>query len=583
MSRIRLSLISVALLALWTAGSVGAQPVDAEPCAAAMRAAFTSAVEICAGTALGQACYGSGDLYAEPFDPMDSLDFILPGDSLALAGVQSLTSYAANGGGALGVIVLNLPFSLPEDPERGVTVLAFGEIEIKNLIDPAVLADPDILPDIPTVMTATAAADVDVYMFPFAMGFADDTLPAGATFTASGRTDDNQWLRIMLDGNVAWVQTRDVMLEGSLGDLSVVDPMSFEMPMTGEPAILPEITPLQALNFRSDTARCGDVPAAGLLVQTPPDAGRVWMRVNGVDVTARDATFLMQTNMSLQVLAGSVQVAADGAAQMVPAGQQTSIPQGADGRPSGPPSAPTGATTTSQSFSLMDIPLAPLVDPLPELELVPLVDPDDTGDDLDLGLAPIVIENTRWISQGEVVVDNFKLGWTVPFMVDDELRIISADGAAYITYAGNCVQLFDTWTMRVGGRVVDGRFALLYLDQGGSSSDNIRELPCGLPALFAELEMVIQSLFRGVDLLAQSIERFSELHIPVRDGASSRIEVGGAYALYEVYFDHAPAGSREYDTGAPLSPEILQMLEQENRNNVLQQLISRVLEATGGM
>jgi hypothetical protein len=450
-----------------------------------------------------------------------------------------------------------------------------GDVALQNLIDPAVIAQIDVLADPPILLTATAPTEVGVYGFPMAMWLPPDaTIPEGAVITVDGRTNDNQWLRFYLDGSVAWVQVADVVLAGNLEQLDVVDPISFEVPLPGEPGIVPHITPFQAFDFQSSTTWCGDMPAAGLLVQTPAGPGRTWLMVNDIELTARDATFIMQTNFSLQVLAGSVQVAAGGGGEMVPQGQQTSVPMGTDGRASGQPSTPTSATIMMQTLTDMDLPLTPLIDPIDELELVPLVDDAASSGP---GLAPIVIENTRWITQGEVVIGGWKSGWTVPFMVDDQLRIVSANGMSYITYAGICVQVFDAWPMRVGGRVANRQFQIIYFDQGAASSDNIRWLPCDLPALLEEAMHQVPAVFSAVDLLVALVAQFNQLSLPVMDGASIRVEVGGAYALGEVYFDRAPAAARSYGERGPTPPEVLQMLDQEHRNNVIRQYISIVL------
>lgn len=578
MSHLRISLTIVFLLILSVSTITPTPSAHAQQtCTAIMQAALASALDACAATASGEACYGHGDLSATPFDTSAALSFSAPGDTIPLADVQSLRSSALDTAtGQMGVIVMRLPFSLPVESERTATILVMGDVVVDNLIDPALLAEFAV--EVPVMLTATAPEEVGVYGFPMAMGLPPDaTLPEGTTITVDGRTSDNRWLRFYMDGSIAWVQVADVTLDGDLQQLDEVGPMSFEVPLPGEPGLIPEITPFQAFDFVSGTQWCDDMPLDGLLVQTSSGPGRTWMLVNDIGLTARDATFIMQTNMSLQVLAGTVQASAHGDGQLVPPGQQTTVPAGADGRASGPPSPPTGSTTTTQTLADMELPLVPLIDPIYDLELVPLV--DDTAD---LPLVPIVIENTHWVTHGEVAIDNWKLGWSAPFMVDDQLHIVSADGMAYLSYAGPCVQVMDTWTMRVGGRVADRHFELLYLDRGGRS-ENMRWLPCDIPALLQEAAIQTQAVFRGLELLVTVFASLDELRLPVADRATSRVDVSGAYVLYEVYRDPTPADTRSYGEGEPTPPEIMQMLDQEHRNDVIRQFVTMMLQVIRSM
>lgn len=582
---LHLRIIPTIVFLLFTSISIGSPglPIQAQQdCGAIVQTSLVNALDACADVGPGEACYGSGDLTATTFGGTQLPAFSSPGDIIPLDGVRTLRSSALDStAGQMGVVVLNLPFSLPEESNQASLVLVMGDVVLENLVDPAAIAQIEFLADPPTSLVATAPAEAGVYGFPMAMGLPPDaTISEGTVITVDGRTSDNRWLRFYLDGGVAWVQVADIALDGDLEQLDVVSAISFDVPLPGEPGLVPRITPLQAFDFQSGSQWCGDMPVDGLLVRTATYPGRTWMLVNDIALTARSATFIMQTNLSLQVLTGSVQVSAADGGQLVAQGQQTSVPVNADGRAAGPPSTPTRATTTTQALADMDLPLASLVDDdLYELELVPLVDENDT---LGLPLVPIVIENTRWVTHGEVAVDGWTLGWSAPFIVDDQLRIVSADGMAYLTYAGPCVQVFDTWTMRVAGLVVDRHFELLYLDRGGRS-ENMRWLPCDLPALLQEAAIQAQAVFRALDLLVTVFARMEELRLPVADRATARVDAAGAYVLYEVYRDPAPAEARRYGEGEPTPPDILQMLDQEHRNDVIRQFVSMLLQVVRSM
>lgn len=106
------------------------------------------------------------------------------------------------------------------------------------------------------------------------------------------------------------------------------------------------LRPMQAFRLRTrlGSTACENVPADGLLIQTPEGATTITLRVNDVEVELGSTLYLTaqpEAALTISVLEGEATVTVDEASVTVPAGMQTEIPMTEELSPAGEPAEPT--------------------------------------------------------------------------------------------------------------------------------------------------------------------------------------------------------------------------------------------------
>jgi len=281
--------------------------------------------QLCADTGRNNACYGHDLLEAEPQPNVSPFTFNLPGQKVDVAQIRSLRLFPMDITQQVwGVALLRLQASLPTSQSEDVTMLIFGSVELENAVEPATTQP----------MTVTAPQNVNVRSDPFSTASVIATLPSGATVTALERLADNSWLRIQMpdDANMTgWVSAP--LLSGNGEALNIAQANS------------PYLQSMQSFYFRSndDPAACQDIPASGLLIQTPEGVGKVRLWINEVKFQIGSTVFVEAqpgADMTIKTLEGEALVEAGGVTQRVMAGTQANIQIDTNLKPVSPPSFP---------------------------------------------------------------------------------------------------------------------------------------------------------------------------------------------------------------------------------------------------
>lgn len=304
--------IGLLLVALALPVFVSAQGPD--DCPANVLLALARAGAACQRMERGQACYGSGTAQIDPVGAFDA-----PG---ALADAAAITRLAVSreDGGDFGVAVIKIAADLPPTEQRSVTVLLINEAAIQ-----------DDNPRSPT-LTVTATATPYIRAAPRGDGDILGRMRLRETITATGRTADGAWLRVLAPdtGAVGWVSAEVVTAEGGLSALDVVDEAT------------PFYRPFQDMQLYTGAgdAWCGGTPESGVLVQSP---GQVNLTINGVQVRLSGTVFVQAAageTMAFSVLNGEAEIVALDTLRFVPAGAQVSVPLSIDLKPAALPESP---------------------------------------------------------------------------------------------------------------------------------------------------------------------------------------------------------------------------------------------------
>ncbi len=319
----------IVLLALLLApASLEAQSSGSVSCPQIVRNAFNLTDQLCEGVGRNKACYGHSMVNALLQTGVQPEAFDEEGDVLDLVKLRSLRLSPMDfDTGTWGVSLMRVQASLPDDePNQNLTFLVFGDVEITNAAPNAVLIE---------AQAATRYANVNVRQFPLMHALVIGALEPGQTVTATGRLEDNSWIRILLPetGETGWV-TRSLLR--SADDLTTLDVVENAATY---------YRPLQAFYVNSgvDDAPCAEAPDSGLLIQTPEGVAEVRLLVNEIGIRLGSTAFISaspQEGFELDLLEGHAEIEVDGQTQTVFPGTQVNVPLDENGAASGPPSNP---------------------------------------------------------------------------------------------------------------------------------------------------------------------------------------------------------------------------------------------------
>ncbi len=362
-----IGLILLLGLVLVPASSISTAQDDTQSCPAITRQALETTKTICDGTARNEVCYGHIQLEASPQPNVATFKFDTEGDIASVIDMASLRLSAMDTSASVwGVALMRLEVNLLDQLERdSVMLLLFGDVEITNRVD----AVPSVT--FP-VTVSTDGSNARVRSTP--NGLFITTLADGDTVTATGRTEDGEWIRITLNNDrSAWVASLLLDAKESLDTLDVVDSRS---------AIY---APMQAFYMESaaNDAACPEAPNSGLMIQTPEGVAKVTFLINEVDIQLGSTVFFQANagqELTVSVVEGSASVTAEGVTRKATAGSQISIPLGEDGSASGEPSLPRAydwASVMALPTAYMDEPVE-VAAPISEGDLIRLIDSQTT-------------------------------------------------------------------------------------------------------------------------------------------------------------------------------------------------------------
>lgn len=305
--------VSILLLISGLASS-GAQP---SVCEALVQETFAALETACADAPGSSACFGRAA--AATLADGSAASFGQPGDLLALADVQAIQTQPLDAaGGEWGLALLNVHANVPRGlSEQGLRFVMLGEARLENVVDGAAAFTPAE----PLTITPLVAANLRAA--PNLDGQVAANAPVGTQLLADGLSPDGQWVRVMKDGQVAWVSRQ--IVTASDGDIE-------SLPRIGANAR----TPMQAfvLHTGADAADCAEAPPSLLVIQSPGGVAAS-ITVNGVDIRFDSAIALRAPDGTLQVIALGGSTAVDRIP--VPAGFTLDVPLGEGNRaPAGP-------------------------------------------------------------------------------------------------------------------------------------------------------------------------------------------------------------------------------------------------------
>jgi hypothetical protein len=320
--------LSVLLVIPLIASNTPSAAVSAQydTCTELVETALTTTDEVCNGTNRNQACYGHDMLSAEAQPGVvENFDFSAAGDRVNVGYLNSLRLSPMNlDEGTWGVALLELQADIPDDKPQNVSLLLFGDVQVENLVPEPVLMD----------VTVRASGNANVRKEPEDTAFVMATLPRQTTVTASGRSEDNEWIYVNLPGEDdthGWVSRTLLTLSGDMNSLNVIDPY------------FTQYGPMQAfyLETGQDQTMCAEAPSDGLLVQTPEGVAEIRLWINEVKIRLGSTAFIQAqsgSSMTINTLEGTAHVEALGVEQVAMAGTGVTVQLNADSGAAAPPS-----------------------------------------------------------------------------------------------------------------------------------------------------------------------------------------------------------------------------------------------------
>ncbi len=313
-------------------------------CPAIVQQALTTASDACNGVGRNQACYGYLKVTAQPQPGIAQFNFTRPGDTARVDDIQSLRLSPMNlEQSSWGIALMHLQASLPTSSSGNITLLTFGDVSLTNGVQPT------------TALSITTTSPVNVRQFPTTNAAVITSLAGDQTVSADERLADSSWLRVDLpdSSEPGWINTSFVQPSGNLDNLTVGD---------GQDTAF---RPMQAFYFQSgnDSSPCAQVPASGLMIQTPEGSGEVRLWINEVRVDFGSTVYFQaQANgmMTVTTVEGHARVEAMGIASTAVAGTSVQVPLDANLKPTAPPSAPQ----SYNAAALQNLPLSLLQRPI---------------------------------------------------------------------------------------------------------------------------------------------------------------------------------------------------------------------------
>ena len=220
----------------------------------------------CAGLERDSLCYSHRQVEASFVDVAFEQEFDHPAQQATTVGLSSLRTGALNVERAhWGVALLKLGANLPLTYEGpGVFLMLAGEAEVINEIDPASVMQTAEPLRTAALAETTRFKNPGIIPEPAAAVAADELLLVDA-HDASG-----EWLRVVNDGAVSWIERKDVARLKAMETLPVIG--------------IGASFPFQALSLTTGTSYppC-DQAAPMIAIQTPEDMS-LSFTINGVDM-----------------------------------------------------------------------------------------------------------------------------------------------------------------------------------------------------------------------------------------------------------------------------------------------------------
>lgn len=287
---------------------------DSEDCPELVQSALQLTRNRCETLGRNQVCYGHSTLEAASRPGNQGFSFEVPGDIEDVIEMQSLSLSAMDTVlGVWGVILMEVQAGL-DVVGQDVTFVLFGDTDLNVAVN---------------VFDAQTTANVNVRDLPDREGEVIGILPGGEDVVVNGRSDDDNWLRVLLSDvslDTGWIANALVVVDGEVEDLDVVS----AVPDPDDALV--SFGPMQAFYFESgdESAPCNEAPNSGMMIQTPEGAASVTLWIDEVIIELDEtATAFVQAQadgeLTVATLEGSARVTSLGETTTTVAGTQVSV------------------------------------------------------------------------------------------------------------------------------------------------------------------------------------------------------------------------------------------------------------------
>lgn len=227
--------------------------------------AFSQLGVNCANPAPNEVCGGFPEFSAEFTDGA-----ALENNRAALTTLKSFSTSGADvANSTWGVATLHVQANLPFAAADTAVFLMLGDVQITNNVAP----ENAFVPGNPVAVTTNTSADLR--NGPASGAKLLGTVASGTTLQADGVSGDGQWLRVLYEGQAAWV---------SLGAVDMPDGTDFQTV---------NLTPMQSFSFTTGgtTPPSLEIPPSVLIVQSPRNTP-VHLFANGAELKVNGTLFL---------------------------------------------------------------------------------------------------------------------------------------------------------------------------------------------------------------------------------------------------------------------------------------------------
>ena len=235
-------------------------------CGKIVESAIWSIRQNCADLARDSLCYSHPSVDAIFASDSDAVEFNSPSHRAPLATLARVnTSGLGLDNSRWGVALMNLGANFPQTYEGpGVIVMLAGNAEVINEVNPADLMN------ISEPLSTAALADTTRYKLPGVIPAPVGGLSADEVLLVDAYDNTGDWLRVVTDGSVSWVESEDV------ARLQAMD----TLPKIG----IGQTFPVKALTLSTGTEypEC-DQAEPMVAIQTPEDLPAS-LTVNGIDI-----------------------------------------------------------------------------------------------------------------------------------------------------------------------------------------------------------------------------------------------------------------------------------------------------------
>ncbi|MCU0511214.1 MAG: SH3 domain-containing protein [Anaerolineae bacterium] len=321
------------------AGGVLQQPASStDLCPALVQDAYNATALTCPTLASGEACLGNGVIEASPRADLPDFQFELPGNKARLADLSELRLRTLDTESrAWTVVTAQFPLSSTDaaSPPLNTAFVMVGDVTIAD--------DGQLFSAGARSATVLATSGINVRRTPDTSGVVVWQLTPSEQVTVTGRSRDQQWIRIEIPGRfggIGWVYAPYLDVTGGAETLPFVSADSPRPDLSP-----PEFGPMQAISLLSavTAATCTNTPDSGILVQSPSgialEAG-VRLRVNDAVITLNGTAFIQaQAGAALlvSVLEGEARLTVGETTISGTTGSRLSVTMSANLEPQGEP------------------------------------------------------------------------------------------------------------------------------------------------------------------------------------------------------------------------------------------------------